>query len=34
MHYRIEQKAFSWIMEMMWLEIFGYDPPLELFFPT
>lgn len=28
------RKKFAWIMEMMWLELFGYEPPKELYTPN
>lgn len=27
----LERKKFAWIMEMMWLELFQYEPPKELY---
>lgn len=32
MHFNIEQKAFGWIMEYMWLELFDYRPSKEMLF--
>jgi hypothetical protein len=28
------KKAFAYLMEFMWLELFGYDPPKELYAPN